>query len=115
MEKFSNAITRTLKFIHDRGALNSADVAALLGVRAEQVSRWNQGRAFPRTSTQKLLLDLRYVVDLLSDFYEPQETRLWLFSREKLLKGKSPATLIQAGCIDEVIENINQLRDEIFI
>jgi len=55
------------------------------------------------------------MVDELSDFYDPQEARLWLFSRQKLLGGEIPAELIQKGRIDEVRSMIAQLRDNVFI
>ena len=111
----TNAIARRLDTIQRKSALGSVDVANLLGTRPETVSRWNQGRAFPRPGAQKLLLELEYIVDLLSDFYEPQEARLWLFSRQKLLEGKIPAELIQEGETEAVIFMIDQLRDGVHI
>ena len=95
--------------------MRSIDVANLLGARPETVSRWNQGKAFPRPDAQKNLLSLEYIVDQLSDIYEPQEARLWLFSRQKLLGGSSPASLIQGGKIDAVIETVERLREGVFI
>jgi hypothetical protein len=95
--------------------MKSVDVANVLGTRPETVSRWNQGKAFPRPDAEKLLLELEFIVDQLSDFYEPQEARLWLFSRQKLLGGATPAELIQQGRAEEVIAVINQLRDGVFV
>lgn len=95
--------------------MRSIDVANLLGARPETVSRWNQGKAFPRPEAQKSLLSLEYIIDQLSDMYEPKEARLWLFSRQKLLGGNSPANLIQEGKIDEVIEAIERLREGVFV
>lgn len=111
----SNAIARRLESIQEKGAMRSIDVANLLGARPETVSRWNQGKAFPRPDAQKSLLSLEYVVDQLSDIYEPKEARLWLFSRQKLLGGNSPASLIQEGKIDAVIETVERLREGTFI
>lgn len=111
----SNAIARKLDSIQLKSAMRSIDVANLLGTRPETVSRWNQGKAFPRPDAQKLLLDLEYIADQLSDFYEPSDVRLWLFSRQKLLGGNTPAALIQDGRTDDVIAVIDQLRDGVFI
>lgn len=94
--------------------MRSVDVANLLGTRPETVSRWNQGKAFPRPDAQKNLLALEYIVDELSDIYAPQEARLWLYSRQKLLRGSTPAELIQSGKIDEVIEVIERLKSGAF-
>jgi len=111
----TNAIARKLDAIQRKGAMRSVDIANLLGARPETVSRWNQGKAFPRPDAQKLLLDLEYIVDQLSDFYDPQEARLWLFSRQRLLGGMTPAELIQSGLADDVIRVIDQLRDGVYV
>jgi hypothetical protein len=111
----SNAIARKLEAIHEKGALQSVDIANVLGTRPETVSRWNQGKAFPQPEKEKLLLELEYIVDQLADFYEPTEARLWLFSRQKLLNGETPASLIQAGRTDEVLRLIGQLRDGVYV
>ena len=111
----SNAIARRLDVIQTKGAMRSADIANVLEVRPETVSRWNQGKAFPHPNTEKQLLELEYIVDQLSDFYEPDEARLWLFSRQKLLGGASPAELIQKGRVDDVLLAINQLRDGVHL
>jgi hypothetical protein len=111
----NNAIARKLEIIQNKGAMKSIDIAAIVGTRPETVLRWNQGKAFPQRDKERILLDLEYVVDQLSDFYEPEEARLWLFSRQKLLKGKQPAELIHDGKTDRVIEIIDQLRDGVFL
>jgi hypothetical protein len=95
--------------------MRNIEVANLLGTRPETVSRWNQGRAYPHASTEKTLLELEYIVDQLSDFYEPQEARLWIFSPQKLLAGASPAELIRSGRIDEVLRLVNQVRDAVYL
>lgn len=110
-----NVIARKLESIESKGAMRSIDVANLLGARPETVSRWNQGKAFPRPEAQKMLLALEYIVDELSDIYEPQEARLWLYSRQRLLDGQTPADLIQSGRVDEVIGVIDRLREGVFI
>lgn len=110
----TNAIARKLEEIQKKSAMRSVDVANLLGTRPETVSRWNRGKAFPRPEAQQLLLELEYIVDQLSDFYEPQEARLWLFTRQKLLDGAKPAELIQRGEIASVISLIDQLRDGVY-
>jgi len=114
-EPMSNAVARKLDSIRSKGAMKNIDVANVLGLRPETVSRWNQGRAFPQPDAEKTLLELEYIVDQLSDFYEPQEARLWLFSRQKLLSGRTPAELIQTGRTEEVRKVIAQLRDSVFV
>lgn len=111
----SGAVARKLESIRNKGAMRHIEVANLLGTRPETVSRWNQGRAYPHARTEKTLLELEFIVDQLSDFYEPNEARQWIFSPQKLLNGESPAELIQEGRIDEVRRLVNQLRDAVYI
>lgn len=109
-----SAISKKLESIRKNGGMRLVDVANILGARPETVSRWNQGKAFPHSSTERQLLELEWVVEQLAGLYEPKEARLWLFSRQKGLAGRIPAELIAEGKIDEVLEIIGQLRDSIY-
>ena len=111
----ANAIARRLKMLQEKGSIRSVDVANVLHIRPETVSRWNQGKAFPQPEAQRTLLDLEYVVDQLADLYEPDEARLWLFSRQKLLDGQIPADLIQQHQTDEVLKVIRRVLDGAYI
>jgi hypothetical protein len=111
----SSAIARKLDIIQEKGAMRSVDVANLLKARPETVSRWNQGKAFPRPDAEKQLLALEFIIDQLSDLYEPLEARLWLYAPQRLLNNNSPAQLIQEGRSQEVITAVNQLRDSVQI
>ena len=110
-----NAVARKLMSMRTKGAMRHIELANLLGTRPETISRWNQGRTYPHASTEKTLLELEFIVDQLSDFYEPNEARLWIFSPQKHLHGLSPAELIQNGRIDEVRRLVNQLRDAVYV
>lgn len=111
----ANVIARKLETLQLKGGMRSVDVANVLGIRPETVSRWNQGKAFPRSDAEHMLLELAYVVEQLADIYEPDEARQWLFSRQKLLSGERPAELIQRGRSEEVIQVIKQLLEGVHI
>jgi hypothetical protein len=64
---------------------------------------------------ERTLLDLEYLVDLLSDIYQPEEARLWFYSRQRLLGGVAPAEMIRAGKIQELITAVDQLRDGVHV
>jgi len=110
----TGAVARKLESLRNKG-IRQNEVAILLGTRPEQVSRWNTGQAYPHSATEKALLELEFIVDQLSDFFGPSEARQWLFSPQKLLRGRSPAELIQHGKIDEVRRLVNQLRDSTYL
>jgi len=109
----SGGVTKKLDTLRVKGAMKNVEVANLLRTRPETVSRWNQGRAYPHAKTEKALLELEYVIDQLSDFYEPNEARQWIFAPQKLLDGMSPAELIRSDRMDEVMRLVRQLREAV--
>jgi hypothetical protein len=106
----TNVIAQKLVFLKTKAAVRSNDVADILGARPETVSRWKQGKAFPGRDYQRRLLDLEYIVEQLSDFHQPREARLWLYSRQKLLRGAIPMELIRSRKSLTVIEAIARFR-----
>jgi uncharacterized protein (DUF2384 family) len=79
------------------------------------VSRWNQGKAFPQPEAERALLDLEYIVDLLADLYQPNEARMWLLSRQRLLDGARPIDLIKAARTDEVLQMLRPLLEGVHV
>ena len=107
------AVAKRLETIKAKAAMRSTEVANLLGTRPETVSRWNRGRAYPQPGKERTLLELEYIVDQLADFYEPDEARQWMFAPQRLLKGRSPAELIQSGRIRDVRHLVSQIREAV--
>jgi len=110
----TSAVARKLDTIRQKAGFKNIDVANVLGTRAETVSRWSQGKAYPQGTAERNLLELEYIVDQLSEFYNPQEARLWMFSRQRLLSDESPADLIKSGHIDDVLQLIREMREAVF-
>ena len=107
-----NVIAGKLEVLKRRAAIRAVDVANMLGTTPETVSRWNQGRAYPRPNKESRLVDLEYIVERLSEFYsDPKTARAWLYSRHKYFDGLRPADLIQEGRIEEVLEAIQLMAD----
>lgn len=111
----SNAIKSRLKVISEKASLGLSEVADLLKVRSETVSRWNQGKAFPQPEPEQRLLELGYIVEQLSEMYEPDEARLWLLSPQKLFKGRKPVELIKEGRYQEVLKIVHQLQEGVYL
>ena|ERR1700686_790437 len=107
----STALANRIDKIKRRGAINAREVAQLLDTTPETVSRWNTGKAEPHPDRLKRLLTLEWLLEELSEFYTPDEARLWLFSHNRLLGGQRPAERIQQGALDDVLAIIAQLRD----
>src|SRR5712671_1738096 len=107
----ASAVAKILEDLRDRGGLKGTDVANMTSVSPATVSRWTSGTAFPHPKTQLLISDLRYVVDRLAEFYSPDETRLWLYSKHRLLNGERAIDLIHDGRTDEVLAVIEGLSE----
>lgn len=106
-----SVVSKILDDLKRRGGLKGMDVANIASVSPATVSRWSSGSTFPHPRTQLLISDLRYVVDRLADFYSPEETRMWLYSMHRLLKGERAIDLIHDGRADEVLAVIESLDE----
>jgi hypothetical protein len=105
----ASAVADIIDVLRERGGLKGVDVANIAAVSPATVSRWTSGAAVPHPKTQLIISDLRYVVDRLSELYTPQETRVWLYSKHRLLSGERAIGLIHDGRTDEVLSVIESL------
>ena len=107
----ASAVANLINDLRQSGGLKGSDVANIVAVSPATVSRWTAGTSFPHPKTQLLISDLHYVVDRLAELYDPEETRLWLYSRHRLLDGERAIDLIHAGRADEVLAVIESLNE----
>ena len=105
----TTAMTRVLDQLKSSGHLQGKDIANIASVSPATVSRWQNGQASPTLGTQTMLAELRYVVDRLTDFYTPDEARLWLHAAHPLLNGKRAVDLIVAGHTEDVLAAIEAI------
>ena len=111
----SNAVTKTIEDLRDRGGLKGVDLANITRVSKATVTRWSAGSHAPQPRTQLVLSDLRYVVDRLSEFYSADEIRMWLNARNELLGGERAIDLIHDGRTEEVLQAIERLGDMAYL
>jgi transcriptional regulator with XRE-family HTH domain len=111
MQSFSmaRAIASVIDTLKRTGGLQGADIASIADVSPATVSRWLNGKAAPELRTQTILASLRYVVDRLSEFYTPDETRLWLNAPHPMLGGGRAIERIIEGRAEEVLAVIDAL------
>lgn len=111
----ATAVAKTISDLRRQGALIGVDVANIAEVSRATVSRWTHGKGAPQAKTQLILSDLRYVVDSLAEFYSPDEIRVWLYSRNKLLNGERAMDMINAGKTDEVLAAIERFSSHAYL
>lgn len=115
MKPMPTAVARILGDLKDRGGLRGVDIANIVDVSPPTVSRWTSGKGSPSLHTQTVIAELRYVVDRLSDFYTPDETRLWLHASHPLLRHERAIDLITTGRTKEVLAVIERLESGAYL
>ena len=103
------AVARILDDLKTRGGLRQADIANIMNVAPATVSRWSKGNGSPAIEIQTRISDLRYVVERLSDYYTPDETRLWLHAPHPLLDQQRAIDVIYDGRTEDVLQIIERL------
>ena len=111
----TSAVAKTIADLRECGGLTGVDVANVLDVSKATVSRWSTGKAAPQPKTQLVLSDLRYVVFCLSEFYTPEEARVWLYSKNALLNGERAMDLIHEARTEEILAVIERLATMAYV
>jgi len=111
----ATALKAKLDTILQKGGIKQRDVAQLLDTSPQTISRWQTGQASPQPRKLQLLLTLEWLMQQLSQFYDPPEAQLWLLSHHAALDGQRPADLISSGRIDEVLRLIDQLQSGAYV
>jgi transcriptional regulator with XRE-family HTH domain len=109
------AVAAKLDSIRNKTGVRGIQIAELVGATPQTISRWRQGRVDPQPSHLNRLLTLEWLASELAEFYAPEDARVWLFSKNRLLQGATPAERIQEGHIDEVLALIDQLKSGAYV
>jgi len=110
-----NAVTRLMGDLRNFGGLKGRDIANIMQVSPASVTRWGKGTHSPTVEKQTVIAELRWVAERLSDFYEPDEVRLWLQSPHPQLDHEKPYALINEGRSSEVLEVIERLDSGVYL
>lgn len=110
-----SALAERIKQIRKESGVKSREVAQLLNTTPETISRWASGKSEPRSERLQRLLTLGWLIEQLSEFYAPEQARLWLFTHHPLLGGERPADRIQQGKMEDVLAIIEQLKTGAYV
>lgn len=111
----STAVSRLVEDLRQLGGLKNVDLANIVGVSPPTVHRWSKGEGSPTIEKQRVIAELRWVAERLSDFYEPDEARLWLQTGHPQLGGRRPYDLINEGRTAEVLEILERLDSGVYL
>ena len=93
-----------------QAALTTDEIAEIVGVDERQVYNWASGASRPRGRNRDRLLEIKYVVDALSDVYTPEGIDIWLHGRNRSLKGQKPIELLLEGDFRTVLAAVERLQ-----
>ena len=110
-----SSIARYIDSFEKHGNLRGSDIANLTGVSRATVSRWRSGAASPNPTNERIISDLRYVMDRLGDFYAPEEIRTWLYAPHPQLEGRRAIDVIHEGRLTEVLETLDRLEAGVYL
>lgn len=111
----STAVSRMVDELRQVSGLKNVDLANIVGVSPPTVHRWSRGQGSPTIEKQQVIAELRWVAERLSDFYEPDEARLWLQTGHPQLNGERPYDLINDGRTADVLEVIDRLESGVYL
>ena len=108
-------VVQFLERLQSRGGLRGTDIAKFTGVAKATVSRWTPGLKAPHPKTQLIMSDLSYVVMRLSEYYEQNEVRAWLYARHPQLDGQRAIDLVHEDRAEEVIAILDRLDSDSYL
>lgn len=111
----SSAVAKKIDSIKQRTRISSNSIAQMVGATPQTLSRWTTGKNDPQPEHLDRLLEFDYLTERLSEFFEPEDAKLWLFAPHPQLNGQRPADLVAKGRMKEVLAVIARLQDSAFV
>jgi len=109
---FDPQVARLIAKVKERGNLSAAEIGEIVGVGTRQVQNWASGNGTPaNTKRLRQLLDLEYVLDLVTEVFDEEGATMWLHARNRQLDGERPLDLITKNETDRVINLLDRLAD----
>lgn len=115
MNARAGAMPRYIDDLNEQGGLSGTDIANIAAVSKATVSRWKAGTVRPQPNTQLILSDLHYVVGRLSEYYEPNEIRVWLYAPHPQLDGRRAIDLINENRSTDILKILDRLDAEVYL
>jgi uncharacterized protein (DUF2384 family) len=106
------------KYIADfevEAGLRGTDLANLTGVSKATISRWRNGTAFPHPESERLISDLHYLIDRLTDYYPASEIRTWLYAPHPQLEGRRAIEVLHDGGLTEILKTLERMDEAAYL
>jgi hypothetical protein len=84
-------------------------VAEVVSVQPRQVQHWASGSHRPQGQARERLLELDYIIELLSEVYDDEGVEIWLHGKNRSLDGSRPIDLLVDGEFQIVLAAVERL------
>jgi uncharacterized protein (DUF2384 family) len=109
------AIDETLSWIHDEIGLTYDQIGGILEVSERTLRRWRHMDNAPQPRQKERIEGLRELQHLLAEVFPERGGReQWLHSPSRLLRGRSPISLLRGGQVSRVIGALATLESGAF-
>lgn len=110
-----HTIGETLTWAHDEMGLTYDQIGGILEVSGRTLRRWRHDNQEPRPRQKERIEDLRELKYVLREvFPEPEAREQWLHSPSKLLRGRTPMSLLRRGQVARVASALATLESGAF-
>lgn len=92
-----------------RAGLRAGEIGEITGVSERQVQNWASGTSRPDGASRDRLLELKYVIEQLSDVYTDEGIEIWLHARNRALDGAKPIEFLRDGEFETVLALVERL------
>lgn len=92
-----------------RRALSLVEIGQITGVGDRAVQNWANGTSRPDGASRERLLELKYVIEQLSDVYTDEGIEIWLHARQRALGGRRPLDLLREGEFEAILAVVERL------
>ena len=102
----------TVRDARELMGFSDAQIAAVTGAHRRTVQRWVHRTSAPQPQHQAALEQIRELVHLLRTvFRTPGAALQWFHAPVPMLRGRTPASLVERGLASEVIEVLAGLAE----
>ena len=92
-----------------RRGLRDTEIASITGVSDRAVQSWASGASKPDGAKRERLMEVKYVVEQLSDVYTDEGVEIWLHAYQRALDSQRPVDLLQQGRFADVLSAVERL------
>jgi uncharacterized protein (DUF2384 family) len=111
-----DAIDEIIAWAHDELGLTYDEIGSVIGVTDRTLRRWRTHDQVPHRKQRDRVEDLRELRYLLqSVFPKPEHRQEWLHASNAGLRGRTPLSLVRAGRVERIVDELATFESGAFV